>query len=326
MYTHPPPFSRVGRFVLLRLQTVNSKRPVSGRGRRARTFRIHTGVPPTAHEQARHPGAAHGGVFVVHETIRRLATHKETTHTEHGLNLVVGGWFEMEHGVRVRASAGSVTLVPAGVPHRPLGGRDLEYWLVGFCASCVGLDEAHPVMAAFRRVRSGALPVLHLSKGQLRSLLPLVRELQAECRRGAPESAELVRGLLVVILVRVLRAMPALDAPVLTGTLAAEALTFIQRKCLTPISLKDVAAAVHRSPPHVAATVKGATGHTVGEWIAAGRVAEAASRLAHTDDSLEDIAAHVGWLDKTHFIRQFRKAHGMTPAAWRRAHRSRHIT
>ena len=87
---------------------------------------------------------------------------------------------------------------------------------------------------------------------------------------------------------------------------------------------RDVAVAVHRTPAHVAATVKDATGYSVGAWISAGRVAEAASRLVHTDDSLDDIAHHVGWRDKTHFIRQFRNAYGATPAAWRREQRTRH--
>ena len=46
----------------------------------------------------------------------------------------------------------------------------------------------------------------------------------------------------------------------------------------------------------------------MGEWILTGRVAEAARRLAHTEDSLDEITHHVGWQDKTHFIRQFRKS------------------
>jgi len=108
------------------------------------------------------------------------------------------------------------------------------------------------------------------------------------------------------------------------GSLVADALEFIQKHCLSAMSLKDVAANVHRTPAHVATTVKKVTGYSVGEWIRSGRVAEAAARLVHTDDSLDEIASHVGWQDKTHFIRQFRKSHGTTPAAWRRQHRAKH--
>ncbi|MCZ6665359.1 MAG: AraC family transcriptional regulator [Gammaproteobacteria bacterium] len=156
-------------------------------------------------------------------------------------------------------------------------------------------------------------------------MLRLYRELQEECERGAPESSELVRSLLLLLLGEVRRAMPGGETTAPTGSLVADALEFIQRRCLDPISLKDVAAAVHRTPAHVAFTVKKFTSHSVGEWLRAGRVAEAAARLAHTEDSIDEITNHVGWQDKTHFIRQFRKSHGATPAAWRRQHRAKHL-
>lgn len=271
-----------------------------------------------------HDFASHAGVFVTRVSEPTITAHAETSHTEHGLTFLLDGWFRMEHGAPIEADAGTVTVVPAGVPHRPLAGENLEYWLVGFCASCVDLDESRLLMSPFRRVRRGTLPVVEIPARRRRRLERRFQDLREECGRGAPESAELVRSVLLLILGEVRRAMPGVASEAPAGTLVSEALEYIQRECLSPVSLKDVAAAVHRSPAHVAATVKAATGHSVGEWIAAGRVAEAASRLAHTDDSLDAIAEHVGWQDKTHFIRQFRKAYGETPAAWRRARRSAH--
>jgi AraC family transcriptional regulator, transcriptional activator of pobA len=268
------------------------------------------------------------GVFVVHERIERVQPHGEVSHTEHGLSFVVDGWFSMGHSgaptsVEVRGEPGTVTLIPAGAPHRAIDGENLEYWMVGFCASCVRLDESHRLMRGFRDARSGALPVITIPKGRRAALLRYIRELGRESERRTPESPELVRSLLLLVLAEVHRA-PQSAPEVPTGSLVAEVLGVIQRRGLEPISLRDVAQAVHRSPAHVASTVKRATGYTVGEWIVAARVAEAAARLAHTDDSLDAIAEHVGWRDKTHFIRQFRKAHGVTPAAWRRTQRARH--
>jgi AraC-like DNA-binding protein len=265
-----------------------------------------------------------GPIFVLHDKLRRVHPHPETTHTEHGLTYLVDGWFRMHHGSPIRSEAGTITIVPAGVPHRPLDGRNAEYWLVGFCSSCLGLDESQLLMSPFRRVRLGALPIVTLQKSRRRRVSRLYRELRDECVRLAPESPELVRSLLLLLLGEVRRAMPGSAASEPQGSVVSDALEFIQRHCLDGISLKDVAAAVHRTPAHVAATVKKHTGNSVGDWIKSGRVAEAASRLAHTDDSLDEIAGHVGWQDKTHFIRQFRKAYGVTPAAWRREHRASH--
>ena len=200
----------------------------------------------------------------------------------------------------------------------------MDYWLVGFCASCLKLDESQLLMSPFRRVRMGALPVISIAKSRRRRLVRWFRELQQECERDARESPELVRSLLLLLLGEVCRATPADEVSAPQGSLVSGALEFIQRHCLTAISLRDVAAAIHRSPAHVTSTVKKHTGYSVGEWINSGRVAEAASRLVHTDDSLADIAGHVGWQDKSHFIRQFRKAYGVTPAAWRRERRWNH--
>jgi uncharacterized protein YjlB len=66
----------------------------------------------------------------------------------------------MEHGGPIRAEAGAMVVVPAGVPHRPLDGRPLDYWLVGFCPGCLDLPESRPLMSPFRRVRLGAAPVV----------------------------------------------------------------------------------------------------------------------------------------------------------------------
>lgn len=83
---------------------------------------------------------------------------------EHGLIFVRDGWFKMKHRFEALSRPGSVTVVPAGVPHRPLAGENLDYWLLGFSASSFGFGEAQPVMRPFADVRLGAAPVIHLTE------------------------------------------------------------------------------------------------------------------------------------------------------------------
>lgn len=217
-----------------------------------------------------------------------------------------------------------ITILPAGTPHRSLGGRNVGLWLVRFCAVCHHLDESHSVMTMFRRVRSGALPVVALPEERRGYFTGLLEALQREEQDITPETSVVLESLLFLVLAEVNRAMrgPGQEPAEPQGSLTADALKFIQTHCLTPISPKDVAAAVNRSPAHVTAMLKKNTGFSAGQWITAGRLGEAVRRLAHTDDSMEMIADHVGWNDVTHFIRQFRKAYGKTPAAWRSDARS----
>ncbi len=251
-----------------------------------------------------------------------LEPHGETSHTEHVLSYLERGTLQIQHGGPVRVEAGSITLVPAGVPHSLLGGRDVSVWMVSFCAGCLSLDEHQALMDPFHHARLGALPVVPIPPGRRERLLRRFEDLREELQSADPTSRELARCLLLLLLGEVRRAPGSQDLAPVAASLVGDALAFIQRHCFEPISLRDVAKAVHRSPAHVATQVKRATGYTVGEWITSGRVAEAAARLVHTDARIAEIAEQVGWQDPTHFIRQFKRRFGATPAAWRRTQRA----
>ncbi|MCB9763792.1 MAG: helix-turn-helix transcriptional regulator [Alphaproteobacteria bacterium] len=210
-------------------------------------------------------------------------------------------------------------LIPAGTPHRCTGGVGAD-WVLGFCAHCVGLDDS-PLLATFERVRCGAAPVVQVEPTRSPWIRSLFLELEEECRRTGGEAQALQTALLQLLLREIHRGMGAPDAQA-GATLTGQALTYIWSNALRPISLQDVARHVHRSPKHVATEVKRATGSTVGDWIRATRIEAAANWLLHTDDSVEQIAERVGWSDTSHFIRQFRKIHGRTPAVWRRSVRA----
>ena len=57
------------------------------------------------------------------------------------------------------------------------------------------------------------------------------------------------------------------------------------------------------------------------EWISERRMAEARRLLVETDLSVEEVGHRVGYKDLGYFVRSFRRAHGSTPLAWRRAGR-----
>jgi len=264
----------------------------------------------------------HPSCYVIHEV--GVAAHEQTVtvHAEYGLILVLDGWFTMEQRYEALSTSGSVTIVPAGVPHRPLAGENINYWLLGFTASSFGFEESQAIMRPFNEIRLGAAPVIKLTDSAIERLTDLFERLHKEVSLQTAESTDVQRSLITLILAEAGRSSPPATEGSQTSSLVSKALRYIQQNSLTPISLADVAEAVGRSRPHVASVVKAETGFTVGTWITSARVAKAAQLLEHTELTIDQIAPLIGWQDTTHFIRQFRKIYGVTPASWRKGKKS----
>ena len=261
-------------------------------------------------------------VFVRHHHVGRCPGPQ--TPVVHGFATVVfyvDGRAEVEQRGRVRVAAGDVQIVPAGEAHRTICGSGAEAWGVGFDPVYLAASEHAGLLDPFERVRAGAAAVLPIPAARQEHLRRVIAELREESA-GAPTAlqAQVQRSLLTLVLAEVVRAAPVSGEPT-QAPLVAQALRYIERRCLAPISLRDVAAALDRSPAYVTTALRVATGRTAQQWIAVGRLAEARRRLLTSDETVEAIAGRVGGLDPTHFIRMFRREHGCTPAAWRAEHR-----
>ncbi|MEO5725460.1 MAG: AraC family transcriptional regulator [Byssovorax sp.] len=264
-------------------------------------------------------------VFVAHQHLLAADTRAPhpATHDHLVLAFCLGGSLRMEQVGSWSLTAGDALLIPAGAPHRLVEASDSERWVLGLCPACFAADGNAELLEPFDRVRSGASAVVHIPAPRRAFLASLFHELQGEIERVENGTEAAQRSLVTLVLTEVARAMsPRASSIEPPGSVVAEALRFIERRCLDPISLQDVADAVHRSPAHVTTLVRRATGRPVQAWIIAGRLAEATRRLRHTDEIVDVIAERVGYADATHFIRLFRREHGITPAAWRSRQRS----
>ncbi len=240
------------------------------------------------------------------------------------LGFLTAGSAVVHQRERYDIHAGEVYLIPAGQRHGLITAHSPEAWGIGFCPSCYPPSELGALLDPFDHAASGASPVVGIPTSRQEHLARLCAELHRETTRGGVAThMELAqRSLLALILTEVARASAVTSTAGLKPTLVGDVLRFIDRNCLRPLSLRDVAAAVRKSRSYVATTVKGATGKTVVEWIIAGRLAEAKNRLLHTDEMIDVIAERVGYADPTHFIRLFRRVQGVTPAAWRARERA----
>jgi AraC-like DNA-binding protein len=248
--------------------------------------------------------------------------------------LVTRGKSKVRHSGELELRAGDVHLIPPGDPHGSTHFEDMEGWALAFHPEALPHEDTGwgsqtgPRLGPLLRVRSGCHPVLRPNATQRQRLERWMRLLESELSGDERSRDEAVSALLRLVLIELERMSGPEATPDPSGLgLARRALTHIEANALGPLSLADVARAVGRSATHVAGVVRKETGRTVGQWILEYRMAEARRRLRGTDERVDVIAERVGYADVTHFIRLFRRTHGLTPAAWRRqATLSRHST
>jgi AraC family transcriptional activator of pobA len=263
----------------------------------------------------------HGGaVFATRHVSfdqRATRTHAKVTHPYAALAFCTAGRVQTEQHGCFRVEAGDVVLVPAGTPHRTLAADPHELWGVGFAAGSFAADDGGALLAPFERVRAGASAVVRVPEERRAFLASLCAELHDVVAARGADAVQ--RSLLTLIVHEVARAVRLAEAPDdhPSSNVVAASLAVIERRCLSRLTLRDVATAVGRSPAYVTTALRRETGRSAIAWITAGRMAEARRLLLHSDEPVEVIAGRVGYADVTHFIRTFRRTHGTTPSAWR---------
>lgn len=100
------------------------------------------------------------------------------------------------------------------------------------------------------------------------------------------------------------------------------ALATIAERFREPIGLGELSQALGYTPAYLTNTLRRETGRTVLQWIIHHRLEEAKRLMSETDWSGQQIAQDVGYTHYSHFLRQFRQAHGVPPSAWRSPNRN----
>lgn len=201
----------------------------------------------------------------------------------------------MEQRGRWTLEPGDVLIVPAGEPHRLVEAQRPEFWGLGFCVPCFAAEHAGTLLEPFERVRSGGSAVVRIPAERHPFLEQLFQELEAASDpegRGAPHAVQ--RSLLTLVLNEVQRAARRDADASSPKSVVADSLSFIERNCLRPLTLKEVARAVGRSPAYVTTALTRATGRSAVEWIIVGRMAEARRLLLHSDEMVDVVAERVG--------------------------------
>lgn len=247
----------------------------------------------------------------------------DAVHDHAGIAVYLAGRTRLWMTVDYELTRGDVLLMPEGMAHATRGSQGGELWGVMLCSQCMRGSWGEALRQAFAAVRAGGVPVRRLGDAGLGELERVLVALTHELHAGGAAHSLMVDGLmaqLVALLERASRPVQNAALPEGAPTLVAQALAFIDAHCARGISLSDVAKELGRSPTHLAALVKEHTGRTVLDWITGARMARARQLLVASEQSVDVIAAEVGFASPSHFHRTFRKHHGTSPRLWRLAH------
>lgn len=148
------------------------------------------------------------------------------------------------------------------------------------------------------------------------ALLPLLRFLElgiASARIPADESADWGRLLL--------RRLADGEAP-RSGRprRLSRALAFVEANLARPLSVADMAGAAMTSPGHLHGLFRRHLGRAPMAYVAERRLERAMAELRNGEASVAQIAVDCGYSDQSALTRAMRRRHGVTPAAYRRAH------
>lgn len=243
--------------------------------------------------------------------------------TEHGLASEPGvmmGACDRERADRARGAGGAVQL---GVQPAQTTLVTLHY------AQDPGVST--PVLTALE----GPLHVAATDRSFLDDTVRLLTRELANPQMGTTAALNSIIDLLLVQFVRAWLSRQPVQRPsswlgALLDPVVRDALENIHREPARAWTTATLAAATRVSRATLSRRFPAALGQTPGAYLTAWRIDLAAARLRDTDDTVEAVAAAVGYTSPHAFSRAFRRARGLPPGEFRidvrAAHTARRLT
>jgi AraC family transcriptional regulator len=226
-------------------------------------------------------------------------------HARAYLTLILKGGFDENFGSHaLSATAGTITVVPRGMPHRTTshGARFLRMEVPDAV-----LELAAPRGATLQQPAILTQP----------TSITLARRIGLELRARHNGWTLVVHGLLLELLALVVRdTMPTTRGEPRWLRDVKARLDDDWRRL---VSLSDLARPAGVHPMHLARSFRAAYGTSIGEYRRARQLQAAQEQLLRSRADLLAVALACGFSDQSHFTKAFRRAHGVTPGEYRRS-------
>lgn len=212
---------------------------------------------------------------------------------------------------------GDLVICPAGQSHAESWRQRGESYRLAWW----NLHASEPTLHVTHYARRGGFSLVHqLSLAALpaetRGRLDTLRVLAAA--KTVPDVEALKEALLTLTLALYRRALEGGEAQLDTrAQLVRRAAEYVRAEAQRPLSLAEVARAVHVSPNYLTGLFRATTGVPLGRFVLEERIALAQRRLQVPDATVKGVAIELGFADPFSFSRAFKRVTGRAPQAWR---------
>ncbi len=231
---------------------------------------------------------------------------------DHNRNLMLfavqGGSLTLQlRGETMLAAAGQVVFFDCREPYRYAACGPTEfYWLL------LNGSNARDFYRRILQARGGK----HVfSPAGSTALIQLLSSLLAACAEGEPPSEAACSQLLHQALCLLL--LDETGPGQRDDDRISQAIRFMRQNLQRPLSVQDVAQAVHLSPSHFSRQFKAQTGYSPYEYIVLRRIDAAKHLLTSTRLTVGEIAYQTGYNSEENFIHSFQKHVGISPGLFR---------
>lgn len=223
--------------------------------------------------------------------------------------------FSLDHVAAV-LEPGDLVVCPAGHAHaeafvRPGESYRLVWW---------SLHPLEPTLHITRYTRKGGFALdYQMSLGSLpaeaEKRLGWLRVMAAQ--KKAPELDLVREGMLTLALALYRRVLDGGEAQTeIRAQLVRRAVEFVRAHIDQPLTLVEVARAVHVSPNYLTGLFREETGTPLGRFILAERIASSQVMLKAPGASVKSVALELHFADPFAFSRAFKRVTGQSPRMW----------
>ena len=251
----------------------------------------------------------------------------ETIDHQHTMHVIAYGVFGSSLGERwldgkriiERRSKGDIAIIPAGIAHRCNWNAPAQFMVLAIEPALlfqVGQDWVNPD-------RIELIP--HFMTKQDALIQGIFCALRDEIKAEKIGGNLLIDSLKTTLAIHLLRNYCTTQSKLSSDTNRLSKLVwqqvreYINEHLHQEIKLIELAAIAQMSPYHFLRLFKQSMGVTPHQYILQCRIEKAKNLLQHSELSIAEVAASVGFCDQSHFTRYFKRIVGVTPKQLRQA-------